>query len=476
MPYELVIGLEIHAQLSTQSKMFCGDATDFGAEPNTQISAISLAHPGTLPVPNKSAIEMAIKMGLACHCRINPLNFFDRKNYFYPDLPKGYQITQDKAPICIGGRVVIRNKDGVAKSIRLNRIHLEEDAGKSIHVEGQNYSQIDLNRAGMPLIEIVTEPDLRSAEDAANLLQEVRKLVRFLGICDGNMEEGSFRCDANVSAKQVGEEVLGKKVEIKNMNSFRFVQKAIEFEYARQVEKLEKGEEIISETRMFNPSTGQTYGMRTKETLNDYRYFPDPDLQPIEVTENWIKQLEKEMPPLPEVLFDKYNQDLKLSVYDTQILTENLDFALYFDSLCALNIPAKSASNWMLGPVKSWQNENDSSQFPVSAKKLAELIALVNEGKLSFSVASQQVFPNLVKNPEKNALSLAQEMNLIQNSDEGELLEMVKEVLARMPEKVKEYKNGKKGLIGLFMGEVKKASQGKADPRIATKLLEQELG
>jgi aspartyl-tRNA(Asn)/glutamyl-tRNA(Gln) amidotransferase subunit B len=475
--YELVIGLEVHAQLATQSKMFCGDATLFGAEPNTQVSAISLAHPGTLPVPNKAAIEMAIRMGLACKCQINRLNFFDRKNYFYPDLPKGYQITQDKAAICLGGRIVIWAKDGSKKSIRLNRIHMEEDAGKSIHLEGRPFSQIDLNRAGMPLIEIVTEPEIRHAEDAALVLMEIRKLVRFLGICDGNMEEGSFRCDANVSIRKNGEEKLGKKVEIKNMNSFRFVQKAIEFEFVRQCHLQDAGEEILSETRMFNPQTGQTYGMRAKETLNDYRYFPDPDLQPIEVNETWLQQLESSMPPLPEALFEKYTSEWGLPMQDALILSETLQFAMFFEALCKEKILPKTASNWMLGPIKSWQNETgvEISEFPVSTSKLSRLIALVGEGKLSFSNASQQVFPGLIQNPEKEALTLAQELNLIQNSDEGELKALVLSVLEGMPEKVKEYKNGKKGLLGLFMGEVKKASHGQADPRMARKLIEEAL-
>jgi len=475
--YTLVIGLEIHAQLQTKSKMFCGDAVLFGQEPNTLTSAISLGHPGTLPVANKKAVEYAIKMGLACHCEINKLNFFDRKNYFYPDLPKGYQITQDKAPICKGGYVTIKSKDGTEKSITLNRIHMEEDAGKLIHQESGLESQVDLNRAGTPLIEIVSEPDLRSSDDAALFLMEVRKLVRYLEICDGNMEEGSFRCDANVSVMAKDSTQYGKKVEIKNMNSFRFVQKAIDFEKTRQIALLEAGLEIDSETRMFNADTGETYAMRSKETLNDYRYFPEPDMQPIFVDDKWLAQIKESMPVLPEMLFKKFTQEYALSEYDAAFLTEDKATARYFEALCALQIPAKTASNWMMGAIRSFLNESGIGleQFSISPSKLSALIHLVVANKLSHSAAAQQVFPEMIRNPERDAFDIATDLNLFQNSDTDFLQASIAKVLAAMPEKVKEYKSGKKGLLGLFMGELKKETQGKADPKLASQLLEKSL-
>jgi aspartyl-tRNA(Asn)/glutamyl-tRNA(Gln) amidotransferase subunit B len=475
--YTLVVGLEIHAQLQTKSKMFCGDAVLFGQEPNTLTSAISLGHPGTLPVANKTAVEFAIKMGLACHCTINRLNFFDRKNYFYPDLPKGYQITQDKAPICKGGYVKIRSKDGTEKSITLNRIHMEEDAGKLIHQESSTESQVDLNRAGTPLIEIVSEPDLRSSEEAASFLMEVRKLVRYLEICDGNMEEGSFRCDANVSVMSRNSTQYGKKVEIKNMNSFRFVQKAIDFEQSRQIALLEAGKEIDSETRMFNAETGETYAMRSKETLNDYRYFPEPDMQPIFVDEPWLAKITESMPELPEVLFEKFTKTYALSEYDASFLTEDKATAQYFESLCGLKLPPKTASNWMMGAVRSFLNEHNLNlnQFQISPSQLGDLIQLVLENKLSHSAAAQQVFPEMAKNPNRKPIDIATDLNLFQNSDEDFLQTSIDKVLAAMPEKVKEYKAGKKGLLGLFMGELRKETQGKADPRLSSQLLEKAL-
>jgi len=476
--YTLVIGLEIHAQLKTKSKMFCADSVLFGQEANTLTSAISLGHPGTLPVANKKAVEFAIKMGLACHCEINRLNFFDRKNYFYPDLPKGYQITQDKAPICKGGYVNIRTKTEGIKSISLNRIHMEEDAGKLIHAEGLNESFVDLNRAGTPLIEIVSEPDLRSSEDAANFLMEVRKLVRYLDICDGNMEEGSFRCDANVSIMKKNDKEYGKKVEIKNMNSFRFVQKAIDFEQNRQTELLEAGKKIDSETRMFNPETGETYAMRSKETLNDYRYFPEPDMQPIFIDEKWLADIQNEMPELPEFLFEKFTKTYALSAYDAHFLTENKAIAKYFENLCAHHIPAKTASNWMMGPVQTYLNEHnlDGQHFPIGPEVLSGVIILVMENKISQNTAIQEIIPVLVENPNQNAMAIAERLNLIQNSDEDFLMASIEKVLNQMPEKVKEYKSGKKGLLGLFVGEVKKETKGKADPKLTSQLLEKALG
>ena len=475
--YTLVIGLEIHAQLQTKSKMFCADAVQFGAEPNSLTSPISLGHPGAMPVVNKKAVEFAIKMGIACGCKINELNYFDRKNYFYPDLPKGYQTTQDKAPICVGGAVEIRSGNGEKKTVRLNRIHMEEDAGKLIHLEGNADSFIDLNRAGTPLIEIVTEPDLRSAGDAATFLMEIRKLVRYLEICDGNMEEGSFRCDANISVMPTGSTEYGKKVEIKNMNSFRFVQKAIDFEFSRHCNLLENGEEILSETRMFNAETGETYAMRSKETMNDYRYFSDPDLQPIFVDKKWLNSIREKMPPLPAFLFEKFTSHYLLTENDANFLTENRETALCFEALCLSKIPAKISANWLMGTVQSYLKENnlEMNQFPISASSLGELIQLVLDNTISHTIAAGELFNQLVLSPETPPMNLAEKLNLFQNSDEAFLKEAIDKILMQMPDKVAAYKSGKKGLLGLFMGELKKATQGKADPRLSSQLLERAL-
>ena len=331
--YTAVIGLEVHAQLLTKSKIFVGDAAVFGGEPNTSISVISLAHPGTLPKLNKKAVEFAIKMGLACHCEISRLNIFDRKNYFYPDLPKGYQLTQDRTPICKGGYITVNTKAG-AIDLQLNRIHLEEDAGKSIHFPHESDTLVDLNRAGVPLIEIVTEPCLRTSEEAYALMMEIRKLVRYLEICDGNMEEGSLRCDANVSVMLKDAKEYGRKVEVKNMNSFRNVQRAIDHEIERQILEIEKGNTILSETRTFDANSGKTFGMRTKEELNDYRYFPDPDLSPMKVSDEWLENIRATMPALPRELFEKYIAVFGLPEYDAQVLTESREVALYFEAIC----------------------------------------------------------------------------------------------------------------------------------------------
>ncbi|MEX0882708.1 MAG: Asp-tRNA(Asn)/Glu-tRNA(Gln) amidotransferase subunit GatB [Cyclobacteriaceae bacterium] len=471
--YELVIGLEVHAQLLTQSKMYTSDSTTFGNMPNTNISVITLGHPGTLPKVNKRAVEFAIKMGLACHSSITKRNIFARKNYFYPDLPKGYQITQDKNPICVGGFVPISLSSGEKKQVALTRIHLEEDAGKSIHLAGEIDTLVDFNRAGVPLIEIVTEPDMRSSEEAYQLLTEIKKLVKYLEICDGNMEEGSLRCDANVSVRLRGEKELGKKVEVKNMNSFRNVSRAIEHEYERQIMMLENREEIVSETRTFDATTGLTGSMRTKEDLNDYRYFPEPDLSPVVVSEAWLSSIMEEMPTLPRELFEKFVSLYGLPEYDAGVLTDSKEIALWFDELCVETNNYKSASNWMMGPVKSYLNELtlDIKDFPISPVKLAALILLIGDGKVSFTVASQKIYPELIKNPDKSPLEIAQEMNLIQESGENTIKPIVELVLAENEEKVKEYRSGKRGLMGMFMGLVMKKSQGKADPKVASKIL-----
>jgi aspartyl-tRNA(Asn)/glutamyl-tRNA(Gln) amidotransferase subunit B len=474
--YVAVIGLEVHAQLLTKSKIFNTDSAQFGSAPNTNVGVISLAHPGTLPQLNRQAVEFAIKMGLACHCEISRVNIFDRKNYFYPDLPKGYQITQDRTPICKGGYIAIQTSAG-ERNIVLNRIHLEEDAGKSIHLPQEKDTLVDLNRAGVPLIEIVTEPALRSSEEAYALLTEIRKLVRYLEICDGNMEEGSLRCDANVSVMLRGASEYGKKVEIKNMNSIRNVQRAIDYEIERQIKELENSIAIPSETRTFDATSGKTFGMRTKEELNDYRYFPDPDLSPTIVSDEWLERIQATMPALPRELSLKYQEEFKLPAYDARVLTESKDLAAYFEKVCEYTRNFKAASNWVMGPVKSYLNENHLGveQLPLEAERLAELISLVEDGKISYTAASQKLFPELLKNPRSSGMEVAQRMNLIQESDHTAILPIIEEVMKEFPLKVEEYKSGKKGIVGMFMGEVMKRSKGKADPKVANSLLTEKL-
>lgn len=475
--YKVVIGLEVHAQLSTVSKIFSSESVSFGDSPNTNISVVNLAHPGTLPKLNKKALEYAIKMGLVCESKISRYNIFDRKNYFYPDLPKGYQLTQDRTPICIGGYVPITLKDGTQKNIILNRIHLEEDAGKLIHDQDSKYSLVDLNRAGTPLIEIVTEPVLSTSEEAAAFLTEVRQRVRYLDICDGNMEEGSLRCDANISIMLKDAKTFGKKVEIKNMNSIRYVQKAIDFEIERQIEEVEKGNSIISETRMFDIASGKTYGMRAKEELNDYRYFPDPDLSPVIVSEEWLDSITANLPLMAYDLQKKFTELYGLPLYDAQVLTDSKEIALYFEELCQQTKHYKAASNWMMGPVKAYLKTltNKVSEIPVRPVILAELIGLVEEGKFSFSVASQQVFPVLVEKQEISALEVAQQLNVLHEGDTGSLMPIIEAVISSYPQKVAEYKSGKKGILAMFMGEVMKRSKGKADPKRASELLSKKL-
>lgn len=471
--YEAVIGLEVHTQLLSNSKAYSSDATSYGANPNTQVSPISLGHPGTLPVPNKTVIEYAVRLGLAVKADIRERNEYARKNYFYADLPKGYQITQDTTPICTGGYVEIKTKDGEPKKINLTRIHMEEDSGKSIHDLDPFNTLIDLNRAGVPLLEIVTEPEIKDSVEAYNYLTEVRKLVRYLDICDGNMEEGSMRCDANISVKRKDTDKWGTKVEVKNMNSIRNVQRALQYEFDRQIEAIEKGEEIFQETRTFDAGSGKTFVMRTKEDAHDYRYFPEPDLLPVMVKQDYIVEVAAHLPPLPQELFRKYVADFSLSEYDAGLITDSKDIALYFEELCKHTNNYKAAANWIMGNIKSYINENaiKMADFNVPASKIAELISLVDENKVSNTAASQKLFPLLIENPSASAAQLAEEHKLLQDSDTGNLEEYIKQAVARYPEKVIEYNSGKKGLIGLFMGEVMKLSKGQADPKTTNKLL-----
>jgi aspartyl-tRNA(Asn)/glutamyl-tRNA(Gln) amidotransferase subunit B len=474
--YETVIGLEVHAQLLTKSKLFCGDSASFGAEPNTHISEITLAYPGTLPRLNKQAVELAIRMGLACHCTIEQKNYFARKNYFYPDLPKGYQVSQHTTPICKGGYVTIKTAE-TERRVQLNRIHLEEDAGKSLHDMDAHNTCIDYNRAGVPLIEIVSEPDMHSAEEAWLFVTELRKLVRYLQVCDGNMEEGSMRCDANVSIRLKGEKQLGTKVEVKNLNSIRNVRKAIEYEVKRMIELVERGETIQQQTRSFDAGNDTSFALRNKEEANDYRYFPDPDLPPFIVTDAQINTIKNLMPALPETLVAKYKSELALNEYDAKVICDDRETIVYFEAVIKHTHHYKAVANWLAGPVKSYLNEQGISidAFPLAPATLAALVELAETGKLSFSVASSKLLYALIAGKTSDPLKLATELNLLQDSDAGTIATWVNEVLANMPDKVAEYKNGKKGLMGLFMGEVKKISKGKADPKIATKLLTEKL-
>ena len=477
LDYEVVIGLEVHCQLRTHSKIFSADAVRFGDAPNIHAGVITLAHPGTLPKLNRQVVEFAVKMGLACGSEITRYNVFARKNYFYPDLPKGYQLSQDKTPVCVGGSVDIRLKDG-ERRVPLHHIHLEEDAGKSIHADNEPDTLLDFNRAGTALIEIVTEPAMKTSEEAAACVAEVRQLVRYLGICDGNMEQGSLRCDANVSIMPRGSQVLGTKVEIKNMNSIRNVQRAIDVEIARQAKAVADGEKIVQETRLFDAVTGKTQSMRTKESMNDYRYFPDPDLAPVVISDGWLAEIRSQMPALPHELRRKFVDVYGLSDYDANVLTDTKETASYFEAVCAHTPNFKAAANWVMGAVKSFLNDNslEMNGFPVKPEMLAGLVQLIDGGEISHTVAAQQVFPKLTENPTKTARQIAEQYNLMRQSDENALQTAINEVLVAHPQKVREYRfDGKKNLLGMFMGEVMKKTGGKADPKQASQLLTKAL-
>ena len=473
--YKPTIGLEIHAQLKTHTKAYSSEENVYGAKPNTKTSPVTLGHPGTLPMINKKVIEYAIKIGIAVNSNITIRNEYARKNYFYADLPKGYQITQDKTPICTGGYIEIKQENGSSKRINLTRIHMEEDAGKSIHNLDPFNSLIDLNRAGVPLIEIVSEPEINSSKEASAYINEVRTLVKYLDICDGNMEEGSLRCDANISVSDINNK-LGTKVEVKNMNSTRNVRKAIEFEINRQIDVIKKGGVVIQETRSFNDSDGSTISMRSKEDAHDYRYFPEPDIQPVIISKEYIQQIKEKLPALPKELLNRFTKKYNLSDYDASLIIEDKETALFFDELCGKTKNYKAAANLMNGEVKSYLNENAKTikQFPLTTQQLAELIILVDTNKISHSIATKKIFPEMLKNKD-SAEKIAIKHNWIQESNNDILFEYVNQVIKKYPDKVLEYKNGKKGLIGLFMGEIMKLSQGKADPKLTNKILRDEL-
>ena len=475
--YELVVGLEVHVQLSTASKIFSTDSACFRADPNEHISPVSLGLPGTLPKLNGKVVEYAIKMGLATNCSINTHTHFDRKNYFYADLPKGFQTTQHSHPICKSGYIDVETVNGSLSRIRINRIHMEDDAGKSMHDQNDSESLIDLNRAGVPLIEIVSEPDLRSAAEAATYLNEIRKLVKYLDICDGNMEEGSIRCDANISVRLQNASEYGNRCEVKNLNSVRNLQRAIDHEFIRQVEIIEAGGYVDQNTLNFDSESGNTSPLRSKEMANDYRYFPEPDLPPLIIKEEFISNIAAAIPELPAQKIRRYTMELGLSGYDAIILSSEKDVALYFEELLSYTNNKKAAANWVIGPVRSFLQEQNISivEFEVKAFSLADLISLIDSGKLNYSVAAQKVFPEMINKPHLSAEAVATNLRLLIDTGDDELSQIIDEVLGAYPDKVIEYQNGKTGVLGLFMGDIMKKSKGKINPQSASKLVMEKL-
>jgi aspartyl-tRNA(Asn)/glutamyl-tRNA(Gln) amidotransferase subunit B len=484
MQWEVVIGLETHTQLSTQSKIFSGSPIRFGAAPNTQASPVDLALPGVLPVLNKGAVERAIQFGLAIGATIAPRSVFARKNYFYPDLPKGYQISQFELPVVQGGRIAfVLEKDGKPelRSIQLTRAHLEEDAGKSLHEDYAGMSGIDLNRAGTPLLEIVTEPDMRSAAEAVAYAKALHSLVMWLGICDGNMQEGSFRCDANVSVRPAGQQAYGTRSEIKNLNSFRFMEDAINYEVRRQIELIEDGGKVVQETRLYDPDKKETRSMRSKEDSQDYRYFPDPDLPPLIISSEWIERVRAAMPELPDAMRRRMIADYGLSEYDAMILTQSKAMAAYFEAVVAQagQAQAKPAANWLMGDLASQVNRDgiDIADAPVSAGQLALLLQRIADGTISNKIA-KDIFAIMWDEKAEDAGAadrIIEAKGLKQISDSGALEKIVDEVLAANAKSVEEFRAGKEQAINALIGQAMKASRGKANPAQLTELLKQKL-
>ena len=477
MKFEPVIGLEVHAQLLTDSKLFCGYSTKFGAEPNTQVDPICLGMPGVLPVLNRKAVEFAIKMALAVECEVKHKSVFARKNYFYPDLPKGYQISQYTEPVAEKGRLEIE-VDGAKKIIGITRIHMEEDAGKLLHGEGAQdaaFSFVDLNRTGVPLIEIVSEPDIRSADEAQAYLKALRDILVYLGICSGNMEEGSFRCDANISVRPVGTEKFGTRAELKNMNSFKFVKEAIDYEIQRQVDLIESGGKVIQETRLFDSAKGITASMRSKEEAHDYRYFPDPDLLPIIVTDDLINQVRSTLPELPIARRERFVSEYGIPSYDAGVLTASRDLADYYEQAVKETGEPKLSSNWIMGELLRLLNEDnrDVRDCPISPNGVADIIKMVKGGQISGKMA-KEVFEEMYKTG-KAAADIVKAKGLTQISDEGELAKIVEEIVKNNPDNVAKFKAGKTAVLGFFVGEIMKATKGKANPQVINKLLKEKL-
>ena len=475
MQWETVIGLEVHAQLSTRSKIFSGASTAFGAAPNTQACAVDIALPGVLPVMNRGAVERAVRFGLAIGAKVNRTSIFARKNYFYPDLPKGYQISQYEQPIVEGGAIRIVTKAG-EKTVRLTRAHLEEDAGKSLHEDFHGMSGIDLNRAGTPLLEIVSEPDMRSADEAVAYARAMHALVRWIDICDGNMQEGSFRADANVSVRPLGSNVLGTRCEIKNLNSFRFLERAIEYEVRRQIAVIEDGGRIVQETRLYDPDRDETRSMRSKEEAHDYRYFPDPDLLPLVVGEALIEDIRASLPELPEAKRERYEGEWGLSAYDAVTLTQSRELAAYFEDVVARpNVEPKLAANWVMGEVSAALNRSDLevTASPVSSAALAGLLARIRDNTISGKIA-KDVFDAMWAG-EGSADEIIEKKGLKQITDTGAIEKVVDEVLAANPKSVEEFRAGKEKAFNALVGQVMKASKGKANPAAVNELLKRKL-
>ena len=474
MAYEPVIGVEVHAQLRTQTKLFCGCPTSFGLPPNTQVCPVCLGLPGSLPVLNQRAVEMAVRTGLALNCELTSASQFSRKNYFYPDLPKGYQISQYDLPICGPGWLEISVK-GKTKRVRITRAHLEEDAGKNVHEENAEGSQVDLNRAGTPLLEIVTEPDLHSSDEVDAYLKALRDLLVYLDVCDGNMEQGSFRCEPNVSLRPQGQEKLGTKVELKNINSFRFAKDALEYEMSRQAELLSEGGVVVQETRQWDVQKGQTAVMRSKEGAHDYRYFPDPDLLPVTLDPEWIEELRDTIPELPSVRLERFIQDYQLSEYDATILTDSKGIADYFEACVKVFPHPKTVSNWVTGELLRELNVAGTSaeDSPLSPERLVELLQLVDAGTVSLKGA-RELFPELYAS-EITPEQLVKDKGMVQVSDEGQLTGIIEDVLAHHQAQVEQYRGGKEAVLGFLVGQVMKASKGTANPGKVNELLRQAL-
>ena len=472
MEFETVIGLEIHAQLKTDSKIFCGCSTAFGANPNTHTCPVCLGMPGSLPVLNKKVVEYSIKMGLATDSTINKNNQFARKNYFYPDLPKGYQTSQFDKPIIEFGSVEI-DIDGDKKTIGITRMHMEEDAGKLIHDDLEPVSYVDLNRTGTPLLEIVSEPDLRSPQEAYLYLKKIHAILRYLDVCDGNMQEGSFRCDANISLRPFGQEKLGTRTELKNMNSFRNVQSALEYEVRRQRDLLLEGEDVIQATLLFNPDTGKTESMRGKEDAHDYRYFPCPDLVPVVISDEWIEEIRKTLPELPDQRKQRFVDEYNLPEYDAVILTDSRDLANYFEGALQVYANPKKVSNWIMTELLRELKGGDITACKVAPDQLGSLLAMVEAGTISGKIA-KTVFTDMLESGKDPDL-VVKEKNLLQVSDESELLAIVKEIISDNPSQAEDFRGGKTKLMGYFVGQLMQKTKGKANPKLANKLFNQEL-
>jgi aspartyl-tRNA(Asn)/glutamyl-tRNA(Gln) amidotransferase subunit B len=474
MQYETVIGLEIHAQLLTESKIFCGCSTKFGAGPNTHTCPVCLGMPGVLPVLNRQVVEFAMKMALATHCTIAPFSQFARKNYFYPDLPKGYQISQYEFPLARNGWVEVQTETGT-RHIRIHRIHMEEDAGKLVHDDFQPVSYVDFNRTGVPLLEIVSEPDLRTPEEAAAYLKTLREVLRYLEICDGNMEEGSMRCDANISLRPLGTEALGVKAELKNMNSFRNVQRALEFEIRRQTALLENGKAVVQETRLWDANRNVTLSMRGKEEAHDYRYFPDPDLAPIVVDDEWVRAVSARLPELPDVKRERFLRNYALPAYDAQVLTSSKALANYFETAVGAFPQPKIVSNWIMSELLRELNRDnrDIEACPVAPDNLAELLHLIDRGTVSGKIA-KTVFEQMYATG-KRAGAVVEEKGLVQVKDEGAIEAIVTEVLAENPTEVELFRAGKDKLLGFFVGQIMKRTKGKANPKLVNDILQKKL-